>query len=387
MQDKYSSPILASQLFDNFSLFFSTIFSLLVRSKQNKFDNFFGISIDIQNADEQIEYIHELNCSEVSIKFLLSNVNKLSLYKDLLLKIKNKNITIVIIQNIHNIDNKLLKLNLGLIFSGLKGICKQYQIGTYRNNEISRLEDIEEYMNFYTIAQSIRDDKFKNYKLIAKGTKNLNLKHVIKSLFNNYVIRYDKFSFIFNNKYYPECSEFANYTLNKHIDTIYGLCSFSKKSTNKIIINGVFCDIKSSKNSDKCLLNEEKQANNLVRYHLLSLGTKKIQSIFYSGLLSSKYGLMYLHQGKIKKRKAFDAYKHMIKLIDKCEVNKYTHSNKLHVLTITNNQNKKIDIVWIEDEDESVILEGFNKVYDIYGKELIKNVKITNSPIYAYHLN
>ena len=51
---------------------------------------------------------------------------------------------------------------------------------------------------------------------------------------------------------------------------------------------------------------------------------------------------------------------------------------------ITCKQNKKtFDIVWSSSKD--IELTEFHKVYDKYGKLLTQDIKITNSPIYAFH--
>ena len=41
------------------------------------------------------------------------------------------------------------------------------------------------------------------------------------------------------------------------------------------------------------------------------------------------------------------------------------------------------DVIWSSSSD--IELTEFNKVYDKYGELLTKDIKITNSPIYAFH--
>ena len=61
----------------------------------------------------------------------------------------------------------------------------------------------------------------------------------------------------------------------------------------------------------------------------------------------------------------------MINFLSNCRVEKYTNAQKLHVLTVKNENNKRLDIIWVEDEG-SVELKDAKKVFDIYGNELKK---------------
>jgi len=374
---------LTTLLFTPFSFFLGSIY----KSKQTQFKHFFGLNVDATKSIEQIELLNELGCNDILVRIPLKDIKNIQQYKDFIELCKDKNITINIIQNREHIENEeLLKKDIRLIFSTFKGICNQYQIANATNENKWGFFSIKEYLSFYKTIQTIRDEKFPQYSLIGSNIKGFEIKHTVRSLFNYFKVKYDKVGALLymNDAKFPEATKFGIFDLKKQIDTIHALSTLAVKSNNELIIPEASWQIKEQKGVNSSAVSEDDYTLFMIRYYLFALGTKKIQSVFWFELLSSTCGLTYIHKGELHKRKAFYVLQNMIKMLNNCEVQKYTNSGGLHVLTVKDTKNKMLDIVWVEAEG-SVELTEFKKVYDIYGKEMKKDIKITKSPIYAYH--
>ena len=360
----------------------------IFKGKRNTFENFFGINVNLDKSNEQVELIKELNCDALLIRIPLNDIHNIEKYKVFVESFKGKHITINIIQDRVCIeDTKLLEKNIRLIFSSFKGLCTTYQIGNAVNDVKWGFFSMKEYLKFYESIQKIRDEKFQNYILIGPGVKGFEIQYSVRALFNYFKIKFDKVSSLMyvDKQGYPEKPQFITFDLNKQINTLFGLASLAKKSNNDLILSEVNWHIKGEKQANEYAVSEEEQAIYMLRYYLLALGSKKVQTVFWFQLISSAFGLTYLKKGKLEKRKSFYAYKTMVTFLKECNVEKYSNSNGLHVLTCENTKNKKLDIVWVEEPNITVELTDFKKVYDMYGKELTKDIKITNSPIYAFH--
>ncbi len=374
-------------LVNSFFLPISILLGTLFRGTKQNTENFFGLNVNLDKSDEQVELIKELNCDDLLIRIPLSDIKNISLYKEFVESFEGKNITLNILQDRQNIeDSKLLEKNIRLIFFTFKGICNSYQIGNAVNEPKWGFLSMKEYLSFYTTVQTIRNDKFPNYTLIGPSVKGFNMQYNVRALFNYFRIKFDKVSSLMyvDEQGYPENPKWFTFDLTKQIKTLFALSSLGIKSNNEMIISEVNWHIKGEKEANDFAVSEEDQAMYMVRYYLLALGSKRVQSVFWFQLISSTFGLTYLKKGKVEKRKSFYALKTMLGFLKDCEIENYSNSGKLYVLTCKNKKGKSLDVVWVEGEG-SVELTEFNKVYDIYGKELKKDIKITQSPIYAYH--
>lgn len=388
MSLKSKTDFIPTLLVNIFFLPLSMMLGYVYRSKKTVFKNFFGLNVTLEKGEEQIELLNELNCNDLLIRVPLSDIKNINAYKEFVQSFKAKNITINIIQDRENIeDHKLLEKNIRLIFSTFKGICSQYQIANAVNKNKWGFFSIKEYLQFYTTVQGVRNDKFPNYTLIGPSVKGFEFQYTVRSLFNYFKIKFDKVSALLyvDKQGYPENPQLLTFDLSKQINTMYGLSNLAIKSSSDIIISEVNWHVKEQKQANEYAVSEEEQAIYLVRYYLLALGSKKIQSVFWFQLISSAFGLAFVKKGKLERRKSFYAFKTMIQFLSNCRIEKYSNADKLHVLTCEDESGKMLDVIWIEEEGNSVALTKFNKVYDLYGTELTKDIKITNSPIYAYH--
>ncbi len=395
---EYKNMMRKKNMYTYIPMFFSSIIifpiSLLVsyffKGKQNNSKDFFGMGVNLDKGEEQVELIKELNCKNLLIRVPLEDIASIDKYVSFTKLFPKCKIVINILQNRENIENKeLLRKNLTLIFSSFKGICNEFQIANAINRTKWGFFSVKEYLDFYLIAFNIRNESFKNYVLIGPSVIDFEYHFTIRALFNKLGIYFDKVSALLyvDRKGAPENKQLFTFDTNKKINLLYTLASLAKQSSNKIIISEVNWPISNTKpyapTSEKECVSEEEYARFMLRYYLLAYGSLKIQSVYWHQLIAAGYGLID-NRKSLRQRSAFEVYKVMLSFLQDSELIKYSQSKDLHVLTCKINKNKKLDIIWLSSK-RKIPLNDFGEVYDMFGKQLKNDIKISDHPIYAYH--
>jgi len=367
----------------------SVLATPLFRSKNVDTTKFFGMSVNLDKGLEQVELIEELGCKNILIRVPLHDIANLKSYVEFAKYFHGCEITVNILQDRPHIEHKMmLQESLTNIFIAFKGISKNFQIG----NAINRLKwgfaSVQEYLDFYEVAYNIKRNSFKEYNLIGPSVIDFEYHYTIRALFSKYTIYFDKVSALLyvDRRGAPENTQLISYDTSKKIDLLYAIASLSKRSSNKLIISEVNWPISNTKpyapTSEQECVSLETYACYMLRYYLLALGTKKVETVFWHQLIAPGYGLIDNRDG-IKKREAFNVYKTMIAFLQGCEVLRFSHSKELYVLTCKK-ENRKFDVIWVNGEHR-VELTNFHEVYDMYGVQLLKEIQISKKPIYAYH--
>lgn len=367
----------------------SVLATPLFRSKSVDTTKFFGMSVNLDKGLEQVELIEELGCKNILIRVPLHDIANLKSYVEFAKYFHGCEITVNILQDRPHIEHKMmLQESLTNIFIAFKGIAKNFQIG----NAINRLKwgfaSVQEYLDFYEVAYNIKRNSFKEYNLIGPSVIDFEYHYTIRALFSKYTIYFDKVSALLyvDRRGAPENTQLISYDTSKKIDLLYAIASLSKRSSNKLIISEVNWPISNTKpyapTSEQECVSLETYACYMLRYYLLALGTKKVETVFWHQLIAPGYGLIDNRDG-VKKREAFAVYKTMIAFLQGCEVLRFSHSKELYVLTCKK-ENRKFDVIWVNGE-HSVELTNFHEVYDMYGVQLLKEIQISKKPIYAYH--
>ena len=217
----------------------------------------------------------------------------------------------------------------------------------------------EKYENFF--QNSFKNSKNENI-LIIKIDK-FDFKSKIKYFFDKNSLLYDrtKIDYSLDLNVNPEKKEFRVFDFAKKIDMLHSISMLSSRvSNNNLLLN---FKIVSKEFKDENI-------NNFLKYLLTTYYSRKIDSVFISKDLIKDENLL----------KAFDT---LNKNLEDSKFIKFSNSKDLYVVTCEKN-NKKLDIIWLSTNRE-IELTDFKKVYDKFGNLLEENIKITKSPIYAYH--
>jgi len=386
-------------LFDYLLTFFTSIsilpISLIFMNffKGKKYPNnkkIFGMGISLEKGDIQIQLIDELNVENILIRFPLKDIDKIEEYEKFIKKFSNKNILLNILQNRENIEDlKLFKKNITKIFTTFSPYINEFQIGNAINRTKWGFFGMGEYLNFFEVALSVRDKKFKNLTLIGSSIIDFEYHYTIRTLFNFRKIKFDKLSALLyvDRRGAPENKQYLFFdTINK-IKLLFSLVKLSPKTNNKIIITEVNWPLSNTApfapTSEKECVNEEDYANFMARYYLLSIASGRIETIYWHQLIATGYGLIDDRLEK-KQRKSFLVFKTMVKILKDAKYLSFTIKNPLFSIKFQN-KNEIITIYWNINKEQIIDLKSSDKIINSVGKELNnKIINIRGNLIYAF---
>lgn len=215
-----------------------------------------------------------------------------------------------------------------------------------------------EYKKFFIDNQN---DSKKNEILKITSKENIFYDH-IKLFFDKKSPIYDKtfVKFELDMTKAPEEKKYFAFDFLRVVKIFYTLSMLSAKIPNENISVGFAFKKKKL---------DENEINHLLRYTLLTFASKRVDSLsFDTNLLLDD-----------KSKLAFDT---LVSYLENSTIVNFSNAKNLYVITCKQGK-KTFDVIWSSSSD--IELTEFHKVYDKYGKVLTKDIKITNSPIYAFH--
>lgn len=214
-----------------------------------------------------------------------------------------------------------------------------------------------EYKEFFT---STKNSKQKD--ILSVVSKENKFYENIKLFFDKQSPLYDKtnINFELDLNIPPEEKKYFSFDFSRVVNIYYTLSMLSARVTNKNIDVGFIFE--------KQKLNES-QINNFLRYSLLTFASKKVDTLYFEKKL-------------LEDEKSLLAYETITKYLNNATITNFSNAKNLYVITCKKDK-KTFDIVWSSNED--LELTDFGKVYDKYGNLVTKDIKISTSPIYAFH--
>ncbi len=283
-----------------------------------------GVNLDKETSPLlQAKLIQELGVECILIRIPLWDIKNIKKYKKFALSfLQNgaKTITINILQDRQNIQNKeLLKTNLDIIFSEFSDICDEFQIA----NAINRIKwgffAISEYLSFFLVAQKLRDEKYQNIKLIAPNIIDFEYQYLFSALYNTKKVKFD----IANNLLYVDrrgspYNRQLGFSLKNKISLLYAMVKLSfKTKSDKIYITETNWPIKNTApyapTSEKECVSVDDYCKFMCEYFDIAKKSGKIDKVFWHQLLAKGYGLAYVDSnGKLIKYPSFFEFKKYI---------------------------------------------------------------------------
>ena len=314
----YVSLILINIIFFPLSIMLMPFFKS--KDKINN-DKFYALGLDLHKGIIQKELIDELAVKCVLIRFPLWEINKIDEYLKFVKLFTSDNIEVIlnIMQDREHIDNKtLLNININKVFQTFSPYIEEYQIGTTINRTKWGFFSMKEYMIWYKSIQEIRDSSYKDLKLIGSSVIDFEFHYTIRTLFNFFSIKYDKLSSLLyvDRRGSPYNTQMGIFNTKNKIDMLYSLVRLSPKVNNEIYITEVNWPLSNTApfapTSEVECVSEEVYAEYMIEYFDIAKQTKKIQRVYWHQLVAPGYGLVDNRDGKIRKTKAFYAFKEMI---------------------------------------------------------------------------
>lgn len=303
------------------SIIFMKLFKGKVRTS-NK--DFIGLGVNLDKGEFQQGLVEELGVKNLIIRVPLNDIENLSSYvyfAKSFSKNEKKNILINIIQDRENIENhQLLEKNFELIFESFKYISDEFQIGTTINRLKWGFFSTAEFINFYMVAQRLKDVKFQNIKLLGPSVIDFEYYYNTRAMFNLRKIKYDITSALLyvDRRGSAKNTQYGIFDLKNKIDMLFSLVKLSPKVKNDdIYITEVNWPIANTApyapTSEKECVSCEDYTRYMIEYFEIARDSKKIKRVYWHQLIAPGYGLVDNRDEKIVKYPQFYAFKEMLK--------------------------------------------------------------------------
>jgi len=329
IKDKtYKKAMRKKHLFDYIKLLFTSLIFLpisILLMKLFKANNKlqYGVGVNLDKGEEQFRLVKELGVKHLIIRVPLWEMNRIDEYVDFVKRFKSENKDIEILLNImqdraHIDDLKLLKKDIKIVFDKFNSLVQEYQIGTTINRAKWGFFSVSEYLNFYKVIQNIRDEFFKDLKLIGPSVIDFEYYYTCRALFNLESIKYDRHSSLLyvDRRGSPYNTQYKFFDTKNKVDLLYSLTKLSWKSSNDIYITEANWPLSNTApyapTSEHECVSEEDYTKYMLEYHDIIKKTKKIKRVYWHQLIAPGYGLVDNRDGKIRKMPSFEAYKKMI---------------------------------------------------------------------------
>lgn len=310
---------------DYLKLFFTSVIilpiaTLWMKLFRGEYPCDIGLCVNLDKGEEQVDLIEELGVKHLLIRFPLWEMERLD---DFVRFAKcfgsDKKIVIAVLQDRENIEDLgLFEINLEKIFKAFHEVSDEYQIGNAINRTKWGFFSVSEYLNFYLVAQNLRDRLFPSIKLIGPSVIDFEYYYAVRALFNGYHIMFDKLSALLyvDRRGAPQNSQYLIFDTQNKIDLLYSLAQLSSKTQNEIYITEVNWPIKNTApyapTSERECVSEEEYLRYMVDYISIARNSGKISKLFWHQLIAPGYGLVDNRNGEIRKSKAFYAFKELL---------------------------------------------------------------------------
>jgi hypothetical protein len=369
---------------------FKMIF-LSSKKREINLSDFIGIGINLDKGEEQIEFLEELQLKNINVRFPLWEIDKISEYKNFIKKFKNYKILLTVLQNRENIENlELFEKNIEKVFKIFGDEVEEFQIGNAINRKKWAFFSVHEYLEFYKIAQKVRDAKFKNLKLIGSGVIDFEFCNTIGTLYNKENIKYDGVSSLLyvDRRGSPENRQTIFFNLKTKIDLLSEIVGLSQKSKNRIYITETNYPIEKTEpytpTSQYEAVSLEKYKFYMIRYLLISIATEKIDRVYWHQLVSAGYGLIDNRTNPYSKYPAFNSFRTVAKLLQNSKFLNFKKRGDFFVAIFEN-----FTAYWLNGDSEKVLqFKEKKEILDVDGYKKFDNFAyVTESPIYVVEEN
>ena len=328
------------------------------------------------NVDDLKLLIDDLNIKNISIRIPLGDHKNFDKYFNFISQLSHLSIMVVILQDRSHINNpQLLQRNLLLIFERLKGIVFEYQIGNSVNRKKWGFLNIDEYFDFFKIAQDLKKEHFPDITLLGGNIIDFDLPFLTRALFNFKPIFFDKFStqLYVDRRGAPENTQMGFDTYSK-INVYHHLISKSRKCTNDLVISEVNWPLKNtgkwSPTAGDYEVGEKEQALYLIRYYLLMIASGKVFKCYMHQLIAPGYGLIDDVNGVLRKRDAYFCFKFLIETLQGAKTLNFSFNKNLYRLSLEKD-NKFIEVLWVSEGSSIINNTSSGKIYNMRGETVL----------------
>ncbi len=304
-------------------LFFplSIVLMPLFKGKNVDAEGFYGMGVNLDKGDAQQKLIEELGVKHLLVRMPLWEMDNIGAYVKFIKSFGNdKHILLNILQDREHIEDEALLLkDMETIFETFSPLVEEYQIGNAVNRTKWGFFSMGEYLKWYAAIQKLRDEKYKHLKLIGSSVIDFEYYYTIRTLFNFFHIKYDRFSSLLyvDRRGAPDNRQMGIFDTKNKINMLYALVKLSPKSTNTLYITEVNWPLSHTApyapTSELECVSEEAYARFMREYLSIVKKSGKVDRVYWHQLIAPGYGLVDNREGTIRKTVAFEDYKEILK--------------------------------------------------------------------------
>ena len=382
-------------------LFIKYLFKDKSSSNIIKTKEFYSMCVNLTKGNAQQELIEELGVKSLQIRVFLNDIKNINSYVDFAKSFgADKIIVVNIIQSREHITNQeLLQKDIRILFDAFKGTCDEFIVGNAINRIKWAFVSMEEYMSFYSTIQTIRDSEFTEYKLIGSSVIDFEYHFTIRTLYNNFKIKYDSLASLLyvDRRGSPYNTQMKIFDFKQKIEFLHTIVSTSNKCDNNIYITEANWPLSNTApyapTSELECVSEELYTKYMLEYFTIAKQTKKIQRIYWHQLIAPGYGLVDNRDGKIRKTKAFYAY---AKILNKELFTEFYNLKKSYLkytlLDKIIKENTNINQIYFSKESlaknishhSDLVIEDYRYIFDLI---LDASIIISIRDKYLYNIN
>jgi len=278
-----------------------------------------GIGVNLDKGNIQYDLVKELGVKHLLIRIPLSDIGKIDEYVKFAKGFGNgKNFMINILQDREHVENlELLRADIKVIFEKFQSISSEYQIGNATNRTKWGFFAVSEYLNFYQVAQHVRDQYFPTLKLIGPSVIDFEYYYTASSLFNLKNIKFDKLSSLLyvDRRGAPDKRQYGFNFKNK-INLLASMVHLSAKTNNEIYITEANWPLENTApyapTSEKECVSESDYSQHMQDYIKIAKDTSRVHKLYWHQLVAPGYGLVDNRDGVVRKTPAFYKFKQLI---------------------------------------------------------------------------
>jgi hypothetical protein len=299
----------------------SIVLMSLFKGKEVGKKGFYGMGVNLDKGEVQKELIDELGVKHLLVRMPLWDMDRVDEYVGFIQSFgEDKQILLNILQDREHIEDLgLLQTDINSIFEKFTPFVDEYQIGNAINRTKWGFFSMGEYLKWYSVIQKIRDEKYPDLKLIGSSVIDFEYHYTIRTLFNFFSLKYDKLSSLLyvDRRGSPSNTQMGIFDTENKISMLYALARLSPKTTDEIYITEVNWPLSNTApyapTSEVECVNEEDYAKFMVEYLDTAKESGKIQRVYWHQLIAAGYGLVDDRGDTLRKTKAFETYKQMLK--------------------------------------------------------------------------
>ncbi len=336
--------------------------------------------------DQVREMVDELGVNQVLVRIPLAASEHFDAYIKHIdaLSAEGREVSVNFLQDRLVLDDVVsLKVILRDLLPRLRGKVEYIHVGSAYNRRKWAFFHFGEYFKFFQSIRSVCLEVSPEMKLIGGSVIDFELPSFLESLFHFRRGNYDGYGIqlYVDRRGAPENKQ-AGFNLLKKINLIELMRQCSWKAKGTLWISEINWPLKDTEPFAPCygevLVDEEEQADFLVRAYLLAIASGQIRTCYWHQLIAPGYGLVDNRGNAVIKRPSYHAFRTLNRLFNGAEVihfsnGNYTKIEGLYSIRVSVELSGKPTIVqafWSNSGNHKLKLDNVDRWLDQNGESL-----------------